>query len=63
MDEIGDFTVAGILILITAIVWIVVDVFLYVKNLETISSRMRSWGKDIMGIVFLLGFLCGHWFW
>lgn len=61
--EIRDFTFAGILILVTAFVWLFADIYMYVFKKETISVRMLEWSKHMMAIVFIIGFICGHWFW
>ena len=63
MGEVGDFTTAAILLIVTAIVWIVIDVWLYVVKKETISMRLFLWSRHFGGIIFLAGMLCGHWFW
>ena len=47
----------------TALVWAGWDIYLYVTNQETISVKLNRWGKHVMAIVFLVGFLCGHWWW
>jgi hypothetical protein len=58
-----NFTIAGALISTTAIVWLLVDVFLYVNKKETISQAIirMSWYTPM--VPFIFGFLCGHWFW
>ena len=63
MTEIGDFTPTGIFIIITAVLWLVYDVYLYATNKETISIRMHAWSKHFTAIAFLMGFIAGHWFW
>lgn len=61
--EVGDFTISGILILITAFIWLVIDIWLLVKERETISQRMWLWSRYFGAITFITGMLCGHWFW
>ena len=62
--QIGDFTIAGVLIIATALVWLLVDVYLYLDpKKETISARMLQWSKHMMAIVFLAGFIAGHFWW
>ena len=51
------------LIIGSAFIWLGYDVYLYVPNKPTISDKMTKWGKHMMAIVFLLGFIMGHWFW
>lgn len=61
--EIGDFTIAGVLISVTAVVWLLVDVYLYAKKKETISQGMLRMAWYTPMVPFIIGFLCGHWFW
>lgn len=63
MSEIGDFTPTGIFIIITAFVWLFYDIYLYAKGKETISVRIRVWSDHFLAIVFLAGFIAGHWWW
>lgn len=62
-DGIGDFTLAGVTLIITAILWLVLDVYMYVKDKKTLSVQVYEWSKMTITIPFLLGFICGHWFW
>ena len=63
MGEVGDFTTSGVLILMTAFLWIALDIYLYVEKKETISVRLFLWSRHFGGIIFIAGMLCGHWFW
>lgn len=62
--KIGDFTIAGILVSLTAIVWLILDIYLYKKSGEaTISEAIRKWSYYSPVIPFIFGFLLGHWLW
>jgi hypothetical protein len=50
------------IILATAIVWLIWDLYLYFSNKETISQKIIKWNKISIMICFLFGFLMGHWF-
>jgi hypothetical protein len=52
-----------ILMLLTAAIWLVWDVALYVYDEETISEKMYKASKTTMMVPFVFGVLCGHWFW
>ena len=51
------------LIIITVVVWISYDFYLYFANKKTISQKITEYANISSGIVFAAGFLCGHWFW
>lgn len=55
-------TNTALLIIFTGVIWIVYDVYLYVKSKETISDVIFGFSQHVKGIIFLVGFLCGHWF-
>ena len=50
-------------IIATTLIWIGYDIWLYATDQETISDVIFGWGQNIGGIIFAVGFLCGHWFW
>jgi hypothetical protein len=58
-----DATITTWIMLGTAIVWLVWDVYLYAYDKETISQKMYKASKITMVIPFMFGVLCGHWFW
>lgn len=62
MNEVGGFTIAGLTLIITGFSWFFIDLYLYLKDKETISVKLNAWAKEMMAIVFIIGFLCGHWF-
>ncbi len=57
-------TIAQILILTTAVTWIVFDIIVYIAygNASTISARVWYWSWHIPGIPFAVGVLIGHLF-
>jgi hypothetical protein len=52
------------LILLTVVVWIAWDIFVYIKkgNLPTESWTIWKWSYRIPAIAFLAGILMGHFF-
>tara|TARA_R110000744_G_C19102445_1_gene533741 strand:- start:234 stop:428 length:195 start_codon:yes stop_codon:yes gene_type:complete len=56
-------TIAGILIIITAIIWLIVEIYVLYYKKQTISSAMYSYAKNMPIIPFIIGLLMGHWFW
>ena len=62
--EPGDFTTTGVIIILTVLVWIGWDVYVFVsKKDKTFSTVITRWSYYTPAIPFLLGFICGHWFW
>lgn len=56
------------IILVTAVVWIVWDIYLYRKmqndrNVWTISMILTNFSWYNPALPFIAGFLMGHWFW
>jgi hypothetical protein len=47
----------------TATIWLIWDVYLYAKEKETISEKMYKASKVSTIVPFMFGVLCGHWFW
>jgi len=56
-------TITTWLIISTAFAWIAWDIYLYKKDRLTISETINGWGKKSLPLVFLFGFLMGHFFW
>lgn len=65
MNEIieQNTTITTWLILGTVLVWIGWDVYLFLNDKTTISDKITKFGKHVTGVIFLIGFLMGHWFW
>lgn len=61
----GEMSIATWLMLGTALVWIVIDVFLYVnrKKVATISEVITHFARYSPMLPFILGVLMGHWLW
>lgn len=53
----------AILIVSTCFIWIIWDIYVWTKGKKTISQHIRSWSDVSMPIVFLSGFVAGHFFW
>jgi hypothetical protein len=51
------------LVIITVVVWIVVDIILSILRKETISKVIWAWTAKYPIIAFLAGLICGHLFW
>lgn len=61
----SDMTIATWLIIATALVWIIVDVWLYLRKnkLSTISQVITGFSWYSPMVPFIVGLLAGHWFW
>ena len=53
----------GWIILATIALWLIYDIYLFTNDKETLSAYIRRWSNHMMAIVFIVGFLMGHWFW
>ena len=52
------------LILITGVVWLVVDIYLDRAGKDTLSQViLKASGRFGIPIIFGVGFICGHLFW
>lgn len=63
--SVGDTTVATWLIIVTFLVWLAVDIYLYVNRdkFSTISEVITTWSYYTPIVPLIAGFLLGHWFW
>lgn len=61
----SDMSIATWLIIATALIWIVVDVILYlnIKKTSTISQVITKFSYYSPMVPFIVGLLAGHWFW
>lgn len=56
-------SIAGWLIIATALIWLIVEIYvIYVKK-QTISNAMYDYAKNMPIVPFIIGLLMGHWFW
>ena len=62
MNGVGSPDTTTWIIIATAVIWAAWDVYIWLNGGETISIKMNRWGQHVMAIVFILGFLAGHFF-
>jgi hypothetical protein len=63
MIDSPDLNLTSGLIVVTALIWIFWDIYVYIKGKKTISHYITNWSYYSPVIPFAVGFLCGHWFW
>lgn len=63
MDQPGMPSTTGIVLIITSLLMLFYEVYLLVKGKEPISVAVYRFGQHSMAIVFIAGFLMGHFFW
>ena len=63
MDLPGEPTVAMWLIIITSVVWLIVEAYVLYYKKETISHAVYKIAAKHPIIPFFIGTLIGHWFW
>jgi hypothetical protein len=63
MSQIDEFSVVAIVIIAVFFGLVAYDVYLYAKKKPTLSDVIHQWGWYKPWIPFIVGFLCGHWFW
>ena len=56
-------TTTGIVLIITALLLLGYEIYLLAKKEEPISVAVYRFGQHSMAIVFICGFLMGHFFW
>ena len=61
--EVGDLTVSMAVIAVTAIVWLIWDLYAYLKDKKTLSYYIVNWSYYSPMVPFIAGVICGHWFW
>ena len=55
-------SIAGWVIIVTAVSWGLIDLWLAWKGKETISQKMQAWGRWVSVVIFGAGLLMGHFF-
>ncbi len=63
MNAPGSPTMTGIVLIAVSMLLLVYEVYLLVKGKEPISVAVYRFGQHSMAIVFIIGFLMGHFFW
>lgn len=64
MEVISKLDATTWIIIATALVWLVFDIFAFVtKKYETFSDKITRWSYYSPIMPFILGVLMGHWFW
>lgn len=53
---------SGLLLILTAVVWLIFDIYIYLSGEITISEQILNWSKLTLSIPMGLGLLMGHWF-
>ena len=59
----GMPSTTGWVLIITSLLLLIYEVYLIVAGKEPISVAVYRFGQHSMAIVFLIGFLMGHFFW
>lgn len=63
MEAPGMPTTTGIVLIITSVLLLAYEIYLLVNKKEPISVAVYRFGKHSMAVVFIIGFLMGHFFW
>ena len=63
MEAPGMPTTTGIVLIITSVLLLAYEIYLLVNKKEPISVAVYKFGKHSMAVVFIIGFLMGHFFW
>jgi hypothetical protein len=63
MKYVSKMTTTTWFIIITALVWLAYDVAMYLAEKETISEVITRASYYSPMVPFIVGLLCGHWFW
>ena len=56
-------TTAGMLIIITAIIWLLVEIYVLLAGKQTISNAVYKYAQRMPILPFIMGLLVGHWLW
>ena len=64
MEVISSLSTTTWIIIVTALVWLVWDIYAFVsKKHVTFSDKITKWSYYSPMVPFILGMLMGHWFW
>ena len=63
MEQPGMPTTTGIVLIIGALSLLAYEIYLLINKNEPISVAVYRFGQHSMAIVFITGFLMGHFFW
>ena len=63
MEQPGMPSTTGMVLIAVSLFLLMYEVYLLVKGKEPISVAMYKFGQHSMAIVFIIGFLMGHFFW
>jgi hypothetical protein len=61
--ESGDMTGSVAVIALTAVVWLIWDIYAYLTDRKTLSYYITRWSFYTPMVPFIIGFLMGHWLW
>jgi hypothetical protein len=56
-------TITGWFIIATALFWLLFEIYVLYYKKQTISNAMYDFAKQQPIIPFIVGLLCGHWWW
>jgi hypothetical protein len=59
----GMPSTTGVVLIVTSLLLLAYEAYLLYKKKEPISVAVYKFGQHSMAIVFLVGFLMGHFFW
>ena len=63
MDYPGMPSTTGWALIVFSLVLLAYEIYLLAYNKEPISVAVYKFGKHSMAVVFMIGFLMGHFFW
>jgi len=63
MEQPGMPTTTGMVLIVMSVFLLAYEIYLLVKGKEPISVAVYRFGQHSMAVVFIIGFLMGHFFW
>lgn len=63
MNDIGSFTITGIILIAITLLVIGIDLYLVITKKPTFSVVIYKVSWVSPAVVFAAGFIAGHWFW